>query len=76
MSTVIGNEIFVIISKAKKKAQFSDCSQGGPFGDILDFDWVHFDLSISYDNSKIFHLFLVELAFLRLEEEIIILELL
>ena len=40
----------------------------------MDFDWVHLDLSIAYNDSEIFHLLLVELAFLGFKKKVIVLE--
>ena len=41
----------------------------------MDFDWVHLDSSIAYNDSEIFHLLLVEFAFLGFKEKVIVFEL-
>ena len=71
---VIGDEVLVIISKAKEWMQFSNYGWSRPFGDALDFDWVHLDSSIAHNDSEVFHLLLMELAFLGFKEKIIVFE--
>ncbi len=45
-----------------------------PFGNAIDFNWVHRDSSIFYDETKEFDSMLKEFAFLRFDVEVVIAE--
>jgi hypothetical protein len=49
-----------------------DSHQDWPFCDSFDFHGIHFDLALPNNDAELFHLFLVEGAFLGFEEEVVV----
>ncbi len=61
----------VKIAEAKEASDIFHGERHGPLGDALYFCWVHLHFSLSNDNSKVFDFFLVELALLGFQKEVV-----
>jgi len=62
---VVGDESTVKIGKAEEGAYILDFSGGWPFGNSVEFDGVHGELSWFNDHSEVFYLVSGKLAFFK-----------
>ena len=65
------NEPLVEVSEPKERLHFLLVGRNGPFGNSSDFDRIHADGVVRYDNSKILYLRAFKLAFLWFKEQVV-----
>jgi len=64
------DERSIEVAETQETSHIFDGLRSGPFRDSLDLDRVYLDRTIANEYTKVLNFLLVELAFLRLEEEI------
>src|SRR5260221_12772249 len=65
----VTDELLIEVHKAKEGLDLLDLCWGQPLHNSADLCWVHGDMVFQDDQSKVFDLLLLELAFLWLEEQ-------
>ena len=63
----VTDELPIEVHKAKEGLDLLDLSWGWPFRDSTDLCWIHSHMVFRDDQSEVFNLLLLKLAFLWLE---------
>src|SRR5271156_6776425 len=59
------------VGESEERLHFLFISGDGPFRNSGNFDWIHPDGIVGYDDSKIFHFRPLKLALFRFQEKIV-----